>query len=84
MANCLWHKATASDAGWELPWMRRRLLAYVYRIVYKQKLVSMGCTARAHLRAPPIPPARPPAAPAARGPPRMPHPQAPRGNCTNR
>ena len=43
MANCLWHKATASDAGWKLPWMRRRLLAYVYKIVYKQKLVSTGC-----------------------------------------
>ena len=62
--------------------MRRRLLAYVYRIVYKQKLVSMGCmgmdpwpagihgyTARARLRALPIPPARPPGArPACRTP----------------
>jgi hypothetical protein len=77
MAKCLWHKAMASDAGWKLPWMRQRLLAKVY----KQKLGSMGCmgmgawpagihgyTARAHLRAPPIPPARPPAAPCAPGP----------------
>ena len=83
MANCLWHKATASDAGWKLPWMRRRLLAYVYKIVYKQKLVSTGCMGMASgdpWAGSPTRPAHPaqpgPHALCAQGLHRMPHPQA--------